>query len=125
MRLEGSADPRVASIALLSGLVRRGEALRAQADSASSALSPETRVWQRDCAAAINELSGGSKAHWLSRAYSNALLVRSTDGDAVVEAGVGEIVQRVLDVLEQGRQALATMDAASPTAAETQEPHRF
>src|SRR5262245_27337626 len=32
------------------------------------------RIWQRDCAELVNELSGGSKAHWLSRAYSEALL---------------------------------------------------
>jgi hypothetical protein len=78
-----------------------------------------------DCAAAINELSGGNKAHWLSRAYSGALLVRSADGEAVVEADPGEIVRRVLDVLEQGRQALISMDTAEPYSPEAQEPHRF
>jgi hypothetical protein len=85
----------------------------------------EVRIWQNDCAAAINELSGGSKAHWLSRAYSNALLVRSTGGDAVVEANVADIVRRVLDVLEQGRAALTGMNAAVVPSPDAQEPHRF
>src|SRR6185295_5883781 len=99
-------------IALLDGLVRRGRRLhkritqdtqnpQSQVFSASSAGSAwdvdraDVRIWQTDCAAAINELSGGSKAHWLSRAYSSALLVRSTNGEAVVEADAGEIVRRV------------------------------
>jgi hypothetical protein len=133
-------DPRAASLALLDGLIRRGRELAGRftqntqsqvfsASSSSSALhvdhTAEVRIWQYDCAAAINELSGGSKAHWLSRAYSNALLVRSTDGDAVVEADVTDIVRRVLDVLDQGRQSVAGMDAARPPSADVQEPHRF
>jgi hypothetical protein len=147
-------DPRAASLALLDGLVRRGRELvqrstqstqntLSQAFSVGSApaapklaevnpsegwSSPfdvEARIWQRDCAAAINELSGGNKSHWLSRAYSSALLVRSTDGEAVVEADAGQILRRVLDVLEQARQSLISMDTAAPYSAEAQEPHRF
>jgi hypothetical protein len=132
-------DPRAASLALLDGLVRRGRVLVQRstqstpntpsqafsAGSASSAIDVEARIWQRDCAAAINELSGGNKSHWLSRAYSSALLVRSIDGEAVVEADAGEIVRRVLDVLEQARQSLISMDTAAPYSAEAQEPHRF
>ena len=115
MTLETS-DPRAASLALLDRLVRRGRALTG---------GPDVRIWQADCAAAITELSGGNKAHWLSRAYSGALLVRSADGAAVVEADPGEIVRRVLDVLEQGRQSLISMDTAEPYSPEAQEPHRF
>jgi hypothetical protein len=72
------------------------------------------RAWQQDCAAAINQLSGGSKAHWLSRAYSNAFLVRSGDGGVVVEAETTEIVDRILRVLEQGVAALLQMDLGGP-----------
>lgn len=72
------------------------------------------RAWQQDCAAAINQLSGGSKAHWLSRAYSNAFLVRSGDGGVVVEAETTEIVDRILRVLEQGVAALLQMDPGGP-----------
>jgi hypothetical protein len=85
-----------------------------------------TRAWQRDCAAAINQLSGGSKAHWLSRAYSEAFLVRSANGGVVVEAEAGEIVDRILDVLAQGAASLSRMDdvAAASTGAPPR-PRRF
>jgi hypothetical protein len=85
-----------------------------------------TRAWQRDCAAAINQLSGGSKAHWLARAYSGAFLVRAADGGVVVEADSTEIVDRILDVLAQGATSLSRMDdveAASTGAAPR--PRRF
>jgi hypothetical protein len=85
-----------------------------------------TRAWQRDCAAAINQLSGGSKAHWLARAYSGAFLVRAADGGVVVEADSTEIVDRILDVLAQGATSLSRMDdveAASTCAAPR--PRRF
>ena len=85
-----------------------------------------TRAWQRDCAAAVNQLSGGSKAHWLARAYSEAFLVRSTDGGVVVEAEAGDIVDRILDVLAQGAASLSSMDdvAAASTGAPPR-PRRF
>jgi hypothetical protein len=85
-----------------------------------------TRAWQRDCAAAVNQLSGGSKAHWLSRAYSEAFLVRSANGGVVVEAEAAEIIDRILDVLAQGAASLSRMDdvtAASTVAPPT--PRRF
>ena len=81
-----------------------------------------TRAWQRDCAAAVNQLSGGSKAHWLARAYSEAFLVRSPDGGVVVEAEAGDIVDRILDVLAQGAASLSSMDDV--TAASTVAPPR-
>jgi len=85
-----------------------------------------TRAWQQDCAAAINQLSGGSKAHWLARAYSGAFMVRSADGGVVVEADAAEIVDRILAVLAQGAASLSRMDeveAASSGAAPR--PRRF
>jgi hypothetical protein len=106
----------------LDGLTLRGrqlrDALAVDASDASSLVA--ARSWQQACAAAIHQLAGGSKAHWLSRAYSNALLVRSADGGAVVEANVGEIVDRTLDVLEQAGASLVSIDdvaVASSTAA--------
>jgi hypothetical protein len=85
-----------------------------------------TRAWQRDCAAAINQLSGGSKAHWLSRAYSEAFLVRSADGGVIVEAEAGEIVDRILDVLAQGAASLSSMDAvAAASTGAPPRPRRF
>jgi hypothetical protein len=105
----------------LDDLMRRGRELRdALAANASDAPSlAAARSWQQTCATAIHQLSGGSKAHWLSRAFSGALLVRSAEGGAVVEANVGEIVGRMLDVLEQAGASLGSIDdvtAASSTA---------
>ena len=105
----------------LDDLMRRGRELRdALAANASDAASlAAARAWQHAAATAIHQLSGGSKAHWLSRAFSSALLIRSTEGGAIVEANVGEIVGRILDVLEQAGASLFSIDdvaAASSTA---------
>jgi len=111
---------RDTSLGQLAALIRRGHQIR-DARSADA-----TRDWQRDCAAAINQLSGGSKAHWLARAYSGAFLVRAADGGVVVEADSTEIVNRILDVLAQGAASLSRMDdveAASTSAAPR--PRRF
>jgi hypothetical protein len=61
-------------------------------------------VWQRECAATVSQLSGGSKAHWLSRSFSEALLVPSSQGTS---ANVVTIIDRLLKVLEAARQSLA------------------
>jgi hypothetical protein len=108
----------------LGGLKSEGHAVRErlQRDN-SQAAAFGMRTWQFACATMINELSGGSKAHWLSRAYNQALLVRATDGEAVVDADVAEIVRRVLDVLEQARRSLADLNTAAPVEAAA--PHRF
>jgi hypothetical protein len=111
---------RDTSLGQLAALIERGRAIR---DTRSV---DATRDWQRDCAAAVNQLSGGSKAHWLSRAYSGAFLVRAADGGVVVQADSTEIVDRILDVLAQGAASLSRMDeveAASTTAAPR--PRRF
>jgi len=107
---------RDASLMLLDRLIRRGREL---SDGIGVGL------WQQDCAAAINELSGGSKAHWLSRAYSGALLVRSHNGGAIVEAGVAEIVDRIVDVLKQARASLTQMDGGTATDSTAPSPRRF
>ena len=77
--------------------------------------------------AAVNQLSGGSKAHWLSRAYSQAFLMRSTADRVVEEATVGDIVDRLVDVLVQGVASLAQMgrDAAASASTEPASPRRF
>ena len=87
----------------LDGLIRRGCQLRdtlAANPSDTSAITA-TRVWQEDCGVTVNQLSGGSKAHWLARSFSQAFLMRSAAGGAVEEASPVEIVKRLLDVLEQ------------------------
>jgi hypothetical protein len=111
---------RDTSLGQLAALIGRGREIR---DTRSV---DATRDWQRDCAAAVNQLSGGSKAHWLARAYSGAFLVRAADGGVIVQADSTEIVDRILDVLAQGAASLSRMDeveAASTSAAPR--PRRF
>src|SRR6185295_18983488 len=93
-------------------LIRRGQELLPSSldDDGGSLRVDDVRAWQQQCAAAITHLSGGSKAHWLSRAFSEALLVRSIDGGADVEAPVEEILRRLVDVLSQARASLQTLD---------------
>jgi hypothetical protein len=85
------------------------------ADSAAVTLAAdEIRAWQQDCAVAVNELSGLSKAHWLARAFSAAFLVPSTPASVVVEADVIEIVDRLLEVLQKAGASLQAMDDVAP-----------
>jgi len=105
---------RDTSLGQLEALMQRGREIRAERSVDA------TRAWQQDCAAAINQLSGGSKAHWLARAFSGAFLVRAADGGVVVQADAVDIVDRILDVLAQGASSLSRMDeveSASSAAA--------
>lgn len=113
----------------LGGLIRRGHQLRDQlaGDSTNPETMIATRRWQEDCGVTINQLSGGSKAHWLARAFSQAFLVRSGDGQAAVGAPPAEIVQQLIAVLGQ---AVATLsqsgDGAIVSASSVQPaPRRF
>ncbi len=108
---ENLRHQRDTSLDRFEALIQRGREIR-------SARSVEaTRAWQQDCAAAINQLSGGSKAHWLARAYSSAFLVRSTGGGVVVEADAAEIVDRILGVLAQGATSLSRMEDVQAASA--------
>jgi len=78
-------------------------------DSGGATNLQALRVWQRECAATVGQLSGGSKAHWLSRAFSTALLVPIADGGSV---GVVTIIDRLLSVLDSAGRSLA--DAITP-----------
>jgi hypothetical protein len=111
---------RDVSIRQLEELIRHGRQIK-------NTLSTDAlRAWQQECAAAVNQLSGGSKAHWLARAYSEAFLVRSGNGGVVVEADTAEIVGRILDVLAQGVASLSRMDdVAAASSGEGPRPRRF
>ena len=89
----------------LNGLIRRGRELRGAlaADPADPSAITAARRWHEDCGVTMNQLSGGSKAHWLARSFSEAFLMRSTDGHAVEGAAQTQIVQRLLGVLDLGR----------------------
>ena len=85
------------------------------------------RVWQEQCGIVINQLSGGSKAHWLARQFSEAFLMRSASGEAMPGATTEKIVARLLDVLDQARASLSRQDAGpvlSTSPSETA-PRRF
>ena len=116
----------------LDNLIRRGRQVRETltADPSSSSAIAATRAWQEDCGVTVNQLSGGSKAHWLARSFSQAFLMRSASGHAVEGAAPAEIVQRLLHVLEQAVASLSGMDAGpgvtgSSSASPEAPPRRF
>jgi len=119
----------------LEGLMRRGRELRdtLATDPSNPSAIAATRAWQEDCGVTINQLSGGSKAHWLARSFSEAFLLRSATGHAVEGAAPAEIVQRLLGVLEQAVATLSGMDggkgpdftAYSSASSEAPPPRRF
>jgi hypothetical protein len=115
-------------LARLNELIRRGQQLRDSfgSESANGSAIPKIRAWHEECGVTINQLSGGSKAHWLARLFSEAFLMRSTGGQAIEGAPTEEIIERLLNVLEQALAALSRQDSVrfastSPPA----EPHRF
>jgi hypothetical protein len=115
-------------VSRLDHLIRRGhqvrDALVSDATNPSSIVA--TRAWQEECGVAINQLSGGSKAHWLARSFSEAFLMRSASGDATEGAPPQAIVQRLLDVLAQAVTALSRQDGGPViVASENVPPRRF
>ena len=96
----------------LDGLIRRGRQIfvTLSAEPTSPSAMAATRTWQEDCGVTINQLSGGSKAHWLARSFSEAFLMRSADGRATTGAAPAEIVTRLLDVLGQAVASISVMD---------------
>jgi hypothetical protein len=113
----------------LAGLTSRGQQLRETltANPADEAVIAATRRWQEDCGVTIHQLSGGSKAHWLARAFSQAFLKRSSNGSAAQGATPAEIVQQLLAVLGQAVTTLSQSNEAAiaSATAETPAPHRF
>jgi hypothetical protein len=114
----------------LDGLIRRGCQLRdtLAIDPSNKSALVANRAWQQDCGVAINQLSGGSKAHWLARAFSEAFLMRSTSGQVIEAVAPAEIVERLVGVLDQAVISLSQMGeglsaSGSPQAASL--PRRF
>ena len=108
-----------AHLSHLDVLIRRGREIRDALVAAPEGASMigATRAWQEECGATISQLSGGSKAHWLARSFSEAFLVRSAGGGAVEGSPPAEIVSRLLDVLEQAVRSLAKRETSlSPQA---------
>ncbi len=116
-------------LAHLDSLVKRGQQLdeALSADSANAENIAATRRWQEDCGQIVNQLSGGSKAHWLARAFSQAFLKRSPDGSAAQGATPAEIVRQMLAVLSQAATTLSQTnnEAIAAVTNEAPAPHRF
>lgn len=93
----------------LDHLVAEGRQLQEALATApgSSADLDALRAWQRACAVTIGQLSGGSKAHWLARAYSDGLLVPLARAEF---ASVTTIIDRILNVLGRAGASLAHAD---------------
>src|ERR1700730_8010109 len=113
----------------LDGLIHRGRQVRdtlVNHPSSKSAIAA-SRAWQEDCGITINQLSGGSKAHWLARSFSEAFLMRAAAGHAAEGAATEEIVRRLLNVLEQAVASLTGTDDGAVISASSQAPapHRF
>jgi len=111
-------------------LIRRGRQLRETlaADPSSKSALVANRAWQQDCGVAINQLSGGSKAHWLARSFSEAFLMRTTSGQVIEAVAPAEIVERLVGVLDQAVTSLSRMgdgEAASTSPVAAPLPHRF
>lgn len=114
----------------IDSLIKRGVELRdvLEADSSNSSALAAYRVWQQQIGVTINQLSGGSKAHWLARAFSEAFLVRSTTGHVVDAVPPADIITRLLGVLEQAVTSLGQLGAGPAAAAMAEaaaSPHRF
>ncbi|MHB8216285.1 MAG: hypothetical protein ACYDDS_09420 [Candidatus Sulfotelmatobacter sp.] len=113
----------------LDGLIVRGHQLRdtLAADPSDATAITATRRWQEDCGVTINQLSGGSKAHWLARSFSEAFLMRSADGRAAQGAAPAEIVQQLLSVLGQAVASLSQSNDGAIVSASTRQPapHKF
>ncbi len=108
----------------LDGLIARGRQLREGLviDPLNEPMIAATRAWQEECGVTINQLSGGSKAHWLARSFSTAFLMRGTTGRALESASPGEIVTNLLDVLEQAIVSLTQEENGPVISASPQGP---
>jgi hypothetical protein len=114
----------------LDGLIRRGRQLRERltANRSDKSALVANRAWQQDCGVAINQLSGGSKAHWLARAFSEAFLLRTKSGQVIETVAPAEIVERLVAVLQQAIASLSRMQdgqSASSAPAPAPLPRRF
>jgi len=114
----------------LDHLIRRGNKLRESLseDPTDKSSLVANRAWQQDCGVAINQLSGGSKAHWLARAFSESFLLRTESGEVVDMVPPAVIVERLVHVLDQAVLSLSRMGAEGSTVATASvapQPRRF
>jgi hypothetical protein len=114
----------------LDHLIRRGNQLRESLsqDPTNKSSLVANRAWQQDCGLAINQLSGGSKAHWLARAFSESFLLRTELGEVVDMVPPAVLVERLVLVLDQAVLSLSRMGSegiATASASIPPQPRRF
>jgi len=112
----------------LTRLIERGRELQnlLAAHPSDSSVIAAVRHWQNECGAIISELSGGSKAHWLARAFSEAFLARSAEGQAMEGIAPEQIVSRLVAVLEKAAASISGMKNSGPAAfSGAPQPRRF
>lgn len=98
----------------LNRLRHQGRALEGDSDLSSD--GPELRAWQQECATLVGQLSGGTKSHWLARAFSDAFLVTpSQPGAVTTEVSAKEIVARILAVLDLAGESLQRLERGEPS----------
>jgi hypothetical protein len=95
----------------LNDLIRQGRQLcdTLATDPTARAALAAAREWHEHCGVTINQLSGGSKSHWLARSFSEAFLMRTANGRAAEGAAPAEIIKRQLAVLDQAVASLSGM----------------
>jgi hypothetical protein len=123
--LRGQID---SNLSHLDALIRRGHRLRETLaeNPADTSVLVSNRAWQQDIGVAINQLSGGSKAHWLARAFSEAFLLRSSSGQVIEAVEPTEIVGRLVTVLDQAVVSLSRMgDESNGSPSASPLPRRF
>jgi hypothetical protein len=123
--MDETLQPQIETyLSRLGDLIDRGRELQARLVTEPSDVFTvtATRVWQQDVGVTVNELSGGSKAHWLARAFSEAFLLRTATGSAAEGAAPQDIVKRLVDVLEQALALLSQADADAIASASLQAP---
>jgi len=128
--MDASLQGQIATyLSHLKTLIRRGHELHdaLASDPANAQALAANRMWQQDCGVTINQLSGGSKAHWLARSFSEAFLMRSPSGQVVEAVAPAEIVERLIGVLGQAVSSLARLSQgdAAPALREAPPSRRF
>jgi len=112
----------------LDALIHRGRRIcdSLAADPSDKGSLVANRAWQQDIGLAIHQLSGGSKAHWLARLFSEAFLMRASSGEVIETVEPAEIAVRLLAVLDQAVLSLSRMrEGESSTSAPAPLPRKF
>lgn len=118
------------NLAQLDALTRRGRRVcdSLLADPSDKSALVANSAWHQDVGLLVHQLSGGSKAHWLSRSFSEAFLMRNPSGQVIETVEPSEIAVRLLAVLDQAVLSLSQLrdgEAVLNSPAASPMPRRF